>query len=54
MKEYTVRIFTDELTVIEYHIIASNMRTAEDEALRKFKKSGVTGQIKYLNTQGPI
>ena len=54
MKEYTIRIFTDDQTIVEYRITAHNMFVAEDEALRKFADSGIPGRVTYLTTQGPI
>lgn len=54
MKEYTIRLFTDDQTIVEYRITARNMLMAEDEALRKFADSGIPGRIQYLTTEGPV
>ena len=54
MKNYIIRFFLDNLTIVEYKITAGSMIAAEDEALRKLKESGVSGRIQYLTTQGTV
>lgn len=54
MKNYIIRFFLDNLTIVEYNITAGSMIAAEDEALRKLKESGIPGRIQYLTTQGTV
>lgn len=51
MNNYTIRLFLDTLTIVEYNLSASNMFVAEDVALRKFADSGLPGRIRYLTTE---
>ena len=50
MREYTIRLYIDNQTIVEYNIAARGMNIAEDEALRKYADSGLCGRIMYLTT----
>jgi len=54
MKEYTIRIFNDNLEIYECKISAKNMFVAEDEALKRYNESGLCGRITYLTTEEKI
>ena len=49
---YVIRIFTDEEIIVEYKIYTDSAFDAKNEALRKFKASGIGGTIEKVTIQG--
>lgn len=54
MNEYTIRIYTTADEIVEYHISARSMFSAENKALSRFNRAGFSGQITRLESSGKI
>lgn len=49
---FVVRIFTDEEIIVEYKIYTDSAFDAKNDALRKFRASGIGGTIEKVTIQG--
>lgn len=49
---YVIRIYTDEEIIVEYKIYTDSAFDAKNDALRKFRESGIGGTIEKVTIQG--
>ena len=52
MKDYTIKIFNENLQVVEYHISATSMLSAERIAYTRYNELGLASIIRVETKEG--